>query len=86
MADLIDRQAAYEVLSGYYHHRTERQHESLREALGRVPSAQPERKTARWKGEGMGDCRCSLCGVVGKGWMNFCFNCGAKMEVVNDER
>lgn len=40
MADLIDRQAAYDVLSGYYHHNTEMQHESLREALGRVPSVQ----------------------------------------------
>lgn len=45
MDDLISRQAAYEFLSDYYHHRTEMQHKALREALDRVPSAQPK---PRW--------------------------------------
>ena len=40
--DLISRQAAYETLSEYYHHSTEIQHKGLREALSRVPSAEPE--------------------------------------------
>jgi len=40
MDDLISRQAAYATLSEYYHHRAEIQHEALREALDRVPSAQ----------------------------------------------
>ena len=44
MADLIDRQTAYDTLSAYYHHRTPTQHEALRDALSRVPSAQPEQK------------------------------------------
>lgn len=43
MSDLISRQAAYETLSEYYHHRTEIQHKGLREALDRVPSAEPVR-------------------------------------------
>lgn len=42
MSDLISRQAAYETLSEYYHHRTETQHKGLREALDRVPSAEPK--------------------------------------------
>ena len=40
--DPISRQAAYEVLTEYYHHTQETQHEALREALSRVPPAQPE--------------------------------------------
>lgn len=35
--DLISREKAYEVLSEYYHHKTELQHKALREALDRVP-------------------------------------------------
>lgn len=40
--DLISREKAYEVLTEYYHHKTEMQHKALREALDMVPSAQPE--------------------------------------------
>lgn len=42
MSDLISRQAAYDTLTEYYHHTTETQHEALKEALSRVPTAQPE--------------------------------------------
>lgn len=42
MSDSISRQAAYDILTEYYHHRTEIQHMALREALSRVPSAQTE--------------------------------------------
>ena len=35
----IDTDTAYEVLTEYYHHKTEAQHEALREALDRVPAA-----------------------------------------------
>jgi len=84
MADLIDRQAAYDTLTDYYHHRTATQHEALRDALSRVPSAQPERKTGRWKGEGMGDYRCSWCGEVSSQQTNFCPNCGADMRGKSD--
>lgn len=34
---LIDADEAFRVLSDYYHHRTEVQHDALREALNRVP-------------------------------------------------
>ena len=44
MSYLISRQKAYEVLTEYYHHNTKVQHDALREALDRVPSAEPERK------------------------------------------
>jgi len=40
--DLISRQTAYDTLTARYHHRTDAQHEALRDALSRVPSAQPE--------------------------------------------
>ena len=33
---LIDTDAAYAVLTDYYHHTTDTQHAALREALGRV--------------------------------------------------
>lgn len=66
----------------------------LSEVTGELPSAQPERKKGHWievddhynRISG----RCSACGweshlyeddVVG---MNFCPNCGAKMEVNNE--
>lgn len=36
---LIDADEAFRVLSDYYHHRTDEQHDALREALDRVPEA-----------------------------------------------
>lgn len=35
---LIDADKAYEILTDFYHHKTEAQHEALREALGKVPA------------------------------------------------
>ena len=40
MTDLINRETAYKTLSEYYHHRTDAQQQSLREALDRVPADQ----------------------------------------------
>ena len=37
--EYISRQAAYEALTDYYHHRTEIQHAALHEALSKVPPA-----------------------------------------------
>lgn len=45
MDDLISRRAAYEALTAYYHHTTDMQHAALYDALNRVPSAQPEKRT-----------------------------------------
>ena len=42
MSDLISRQEAYKVLTEYYHHKTEIQNMGLKEALSRVPPAQPD--------------------------------------------
>ena len=39
MQRYIEESKAYEVLSDYYHHRTQCQHEALREAFNRVPTA-----------------------------------------------
>lgn len=36
MGRMIDTDAAYDVLTDYYHHSTDTQHAALREALGRV--------------------------------------------------
>lgn len=36
--DTISRQAAYDTLTEYYHHKTDMQHNALAEALSRVPS------------------------------------------------
>jgi hypothetical protein len=38
MGRLIDADAAYAVLTNYYHHTTDTQHAALREALGQVES------------------------------------------------
>lgn len=38
---LIDANAAYDILTAYYHQRTEIQRKALREALDRVPTAEP---------------------------------------------
>ena len=37
MSDLISRQAVYDTLTEYYHHKTDIQHKALAEALSRVP-------------------------------------------------
>lgn len=42
MEGLISREATYKTLTDYYHQRTVIQHQALREALSRVPSAEPE--------------------------------------------
>lgn len=39
---LIDADEAYKVLTDYYHHKTEIQHEALKEAIERVPTVDAE--------------------------------------------
>ena len=82
MTDLISREAAYETLTAYYHHRTSIQHEALKEALSRVPSIDPV-KHGKWVSDGY-TWRCSECGKtywgrLAKPW-NYCPNCGAKVK------
>ena len=42
MKDLISRHEAYKTLTAYYHHKHIIQHIQLKDALDKVPSAQPE--------------------------------------------
>lgn len=82
MSDLIDRKVAFEVLTDYYHHKTEVQHEALKEALSRVPSAEPERMAKviyRNTTMGLSFCCGNCCKPVhseGK----YCHHCGVRLE------
>lgn len=93
---LIDADEAYKVLTKYYHHRTEEQSEALKEALGRVPTAEPrlsedDKEVIRIH---LGAIKEELCnqrrwdeaqeyeGIIER--LNGCPNCGARMEK-NDE-
>ena len=80
MSDLIDRQAAIDIASGYCHH------SNIAKELAKLPSAEPERNTGKWI-----DCidektckwwnrfKCSACGV--QSFMSpYCPYCGADMR------
>lgn len=94
MPRLIDADEAYKVLTDYYHHRTEIQHEALKEALSKVPTvdAEPVRH-GHWINH-FDDLfpeestqECSVCHAEQMGTMlndNYCPNCGAKMDEVED--
>ena len=85
MGRVIDTDAAYAVLTDYYHHTTDTQHAALREALGRVETvdAVPV-KHGRWikkrywsEGVGMGErygyyYSCSKCGNLVCGGYDEC--------------
>lgn len=89
----IEAGVAFDVLSEYYHHRTQIQHHALREALDRVPAADvTEVKHGRWivaETEYAWNCaeypasyKCSKCGYIAKAGLedNYCPHCGAKMD------
>ena len=78
MSDLIDRHAAYEVLTAYYHHKTDIQHAALHEALNRIPTVR-----ARWEYVdygGIGNWHCSVCRAISHKRTNFCPTCGRDMR------
>ena len=88
MGRMIDTDAAYAVLTDYYHHSTDTQHAALKEALEMVPTvdAVPVRH-GRWKEDpsGYGFWICSACGFVSEAsaadmLYKFCQVCGAKMD------
>ena len=88
MGRMINTDAAYAVLTDYYHHSTDTQHQALREALGRVESvdAVPVRH-GRWREDtgGYGFWICSHCGFVSEAsaadlLYRYCPMCGAKMD------
>lgn len=88
MDNLISKEKAYEVLSEYYHHKTEMQHKALREALDMVPSADvPERNVGKWLEKEVihakeakaiitewQSCKCSVCGCYDTRPYLYCFN------------
>ena len=80
---LIDADEAYKVLTDYYHHRTEIQHEALKEALLKVPTVDPFIHSS-WKREEdeFGYYwACSHCGNFSyNGKSRYCPHCGAQME------
>lgn len=42
---------------------------------------EPQRKNGRWiniRHDNIGEC--DQCGITGRAWMNFCFDCGADMR------
>lgn len=81
MDELISRQAAYEALTDYYHHRTDIQHMALHEALNRVPTVR-----ARWEYVdygGVGNWHCSRCRAIGKKDYEYCPHCGALMKGIS---
>lgn len=95
---LIDADEAYKVLTDYYHHRTEIQHEALKEAIERVPTVDAEPvKRGRWiKVEDDYNnhlYECSYCHTwtslpteeVNDGNIRYCWSCGAKMYGVKND-
>ena len=84
MDDLISRQAAYEVLTVYYHHATDVQHVALHDALSKVPSAE---RHGRWIELYKNNYKCSVCGswwtceeTPIESSMYYCPVCGARMD------
>jgi hypothetical protein len=48
---------------------------------------EPEHKTGRWiniRHDNIAEC--SRCGITGRAWMNFCFDCGADMREDTDDQ
>lgn len=99
MNDTISRKAAYEVLTEYYHHKTELQHKALWDALSKVPPDNSERKRGKWDFIGDQMFRCTCCGEVYSQqefeslvhfskdslFPGYCPNCGADMKGEQNE-
>ncbi len=99
MNDLINRQAAYDTLTAYYHHKHFSQHIALKDALDKVPTIDPV-KRGKWikDGDKCALYKCTACNdlCTVAGWANcipeeqmykalkFCPNCGAQMERSED--
>ena len=82
MNNLIDRQDVYEILTKYYHHHTDIQHDALREALSRVPPAKPERIAKVKVRYCVGYCEC---GQAVNTYSTYCHKCGAKLDWSENE-
>ena len=74
MSDLISRQALCEYALN------QKDKSVTPNDIMRFPSAQPERK-GKWiniRHDNIAEC--DQCGITGRAWMNFCFDCGADMR------
>ena len=82
MKELIDRQAAIDAINSHFGFNIEEEYGSaVQEVLNALPSAQPERKKGKWiniRHDNIAEC--DQCGITGRAWMNFCFDCGADMR------
>ena len=92
MDDLISRQAAIDVLRGYFDGMLETDTWSPCDVYGLIevlPSAQPERKKGKWIETDKHDIyyqpgyKCSVCGVLTTCHGDYCPNCGADMREKN---
>ena len=53
----------------------------LNDAIENTPTIEPERKKSRWVNVNNPNIGiCASCLARGRAWMNFCPNCGSKME------
>lgn len=82
--DLVKRWDVFVYLTEYYNHRTELQHDCLKQALSRVPSAEPERKKGKWTIEYSGSTPykfcCTNCKAHHVSLYHYCPTCGADMR------
>lgn len=81
--DLIERQAAIDALTELEEPAPTARHLSAiydcEDAIKALPSAQP--KKGKWiniRHDNIAEC--DHCGITGRAWMNFCFDCGADMR------
>lgn len=89
---LCDVNEVYKVLTDYYHLRTEIQRKALKEAIERMPTVEAEPiKHGHWIFNPKDAIemmftlpKCSECGAESPNGGNYCPNCGAKMDEVED--
>lgn len=54
---------------------------SVRATINHMPTIEPQRKKGKWiniRHDNIAEC--DQCGITGRAWMNFCFDCGADMR------
>ena len=92
MSDLIERQAAIDMIEEYFNGLPIAVHYDMLAMIHRLPSAEPERKKGHWirhpEQTNIYGGKCVECSECGEKYMvsyiedeKFCRNCGAKMEV-----
>lgn len=54
-----------------------------RDIIQNLPSVKPQQKMGRWM-DGFGGCKCSECGCLEAGHSDYCPNCGARTQEVEE--